>query len=274
MFPYVEFLGQRVYAYPIFGILAVFVASIVVYSRFKRCGLLYFDVLLGIVVLGVGLLIGGIAMFAITRMPVLWEHRERFADAPILFLQAAFGGMVFYGGLFGVVAALLVYSRVIKRPVPDIVRLVVPVFPLAHGIMRVGCFMAGCCYGVAHDWGIAFARSPVAPNGVPLLPVQLYEAMANMMIFAIVWVYTRAERQPLVIIGIYGICYSVVRFFLEYLRGDYARGFVWGVATSQLISVVVFVASIGALICGARMNNSILNIAKTKDDSTNHNNQY
>ena len=58
-----------------------------------------------------------------------------------------------------------------------------PLVPLVHGFGRAGCFLMGCCYGVPSRFGIAFTCSPIAPNGVRLLPVQLIEAAGEGALF-------------------------------------------------------------------------------------------
>jgi len=227
--------------YALIGLAALFVASGVVYSRARYIGFTYFDLLMGIVFLGVGLIIGGMLLHAIVQIPILWENRALLTV--FSFFRTAFGGMVFYGGLAGVLASIPLYAKLLKRDLHTIVILLIPVFPLAHGIMRIGCFMAGCCYGVEHEaLGIAFSRSLVAPNGVSLLPVQLYESVANIVIFVVLWLYTRKHRTPLNVLCFYGTLYAAARFMLEFLRGDAMRGFVFALSTSQFISVLVITA--------------------------------
>ena len=235
--------------YTLAGLAAVFVAAGAASLRSKKIGLNFADMLIGIVILGAGLVVGGIILHAIVRAPFLWENRQVFSQAPLVFLRATFGGMVFYGGLFGALAAMPIYAKFIKRDLADIVRLAVPVFPLAHAIMRLGCFAAGCCYGIVHDTlGIAFARSASAPNGIPFLPVQLIESAMNLLIFAVIWQFTKKERRPVHILCLYGLSYAVGRFALEFLRGDEIRGMVFFLSTSQFISVLVVIVCVAALI--------------------------
>ena len=153
-----------------------------------------------------------------------------------------FGGMVFYGGLAGSFFGVYVYSRFYKASFDTAMKLAVPVFPVAHFFMRLGCFAAGCCYGIPHPMGIAFERSLGAPNNVPLVPVQLFEAFANLLIFIAVWVYTKTERHWLNAAVLYVFLYAIVRFLLEFLRGDIVRGTVMGFPTSQVISAVLILA--------------------------------
>ncbi|MDR2168277.1 MAG: prolipoprotein diacylglyceryl transferase [Clostridiales bacterium] len=249
MFPFFDFFGRSLPLYGIMGVVGLFAAAAVAHLRAKKQGLVFMDMALGVLILGVGLVVGGSLMFAIVQMPIIWENRALFWDAPLHFLSRVFGGMVFYGGLFGALIALPIYSKVIKRDIPTILGLLVPVLPLAHGIMRIGCFLAGCCYGIPHETlGIAFTNAPSAPNNIPLLPVQLIEAAANFLIFAALWLYSKKPRNPLVLLAIYGLSYATIRFALEFLRGDAARGFVLGLSTSQFISILIILASITTLV--------------------------
>ena len=99
----------------------------------------------------------------------------------------------------------------------------VPSFPVAHAIGRIGCYMAGCCYGV---------------DG---LPVQLYECFGNFVILGILLLLEKTGNERR-IPQCYLFCYAVLRFILEFFRADAERGaFLW-FSTSQWISI-------GVLIC-------------------------
>jgi len=249
MFPDFTLFGQTYPLYTLAGLAAVFAAAGAASLRSKKIGLNFSDMLIAVVFLGAGLVVGGVILHAIVRAPFLWEYRQVFLQRPFVFLRAAFGGMVFYGGLFGAMAAMPIYAKFVKRDLADIVRLAVPVFPLAHAIMRLGCFAAGCCHGIIHDTlGIAFTRSLSAPNDIPFLPVQLIESAMNMVIFAAVWWFTKKERKAVHVVCLYGLMYAVGRFGLEFLRGDAVRGSMFFLSTSQFISVLVVIACVIALI--------------------------
>ncbi|MCL2203831.1 MAG: prolipoprotein diacylglyceryl transferase [Defluviitaleaceae bacterium] len=229
MLPYLSFPGRTYPTYVVLGLVGFFAAVLLAGFRTKRYGLPRADALYIGLFAGIGLLIGGVLLFALT--------------------QLRFGGMVFYGGLFGAVGGIFLYSRFMKLPFGTAMKLAVPVFPLAHAIMRLGCFAGGCCYGIAHPppLGIAFTQSLAAPNNVPLLPVQLYEAAVNLFIFAILWLFTKKERHWIVPVCLYGLLYSFARFWLEFLRGDEIRGFIMGLSTSQFISVLIFPLCVAGL---------------------------
>ena len=235
--------------YQIMGIIALFVAAGVVTPRAKKHDIDFTGLLMGVVILGAGLLVGGVFVFALTQASSAWENRHLFSEYPLPFLQRTFGGMVFYGGLFGVMGAMPLYAKYLKKDVPTILTVLVPVLPLAHAIMRVGCFFAGCCHGMPHETlGVYFANSVSAPNDIRLIPVQLYETAMNLVIFAAIWTWTMKPRHHLHIVAFYGITYAIGRFILEFFRGDAARGQVFALSTSQFISILVFVVCIGLIV--------------------------
>lgn len=155
------------------------------------------------------------------------------------------GGFIFYGGIpTGILGLWLVHRLHHIDPRPYL-RLGMPLLPLAHAFGRVGCFLAGCCYGLPYDGPLAVTYPPNSlgtPAGVPLFPVQLAEAAAELVIFAaLLWLYLRG-RDGLTLLFTYLLAYGVVRFGLEYLRYDAARGhFLW-FSTSQWVSLFLLVA--------------------------------
>ena len=242
MCPFINFFGREISSYTLFGLVGSFAAIIVAGFRCHRYGLSRQEpVYIGLFA-GMGLLLGGVLMFSLTQIPGAWQAREFFPQYPVLFLARLFGGLVFYGGLFGALIGVYVYSRFFKESFEVAMKLAVPVFPLAHFFMRLGCFAAGCCYGLPHPMGITFTQSLGAPNYIPLIPVQLFEAFANLLIFAALWVYTNKERHWQAVLALYAFLYAIVRFWLEFLRGDEARGTIFGFPTSQAISAAVILA--------------------------------
>jgi len=146
-----------------------------------------------------------------------------------LFWIARSGG-VFQGGLvFGILFALWYFRR--KRiPTWIAADIAAPALALGHGFGRIGCFMAGCCFGkeCALPWGVVF-QSEYAHNltGItlqtPLHPVQLYEAALNFINFLILYVFLRKKTFDGQIFPLYIINYSIIRYITEFFRGDHAE---------------------------------------------------
>ena len=123
--------------------------------------------------------------------------------------------------------------------------LMIPSVALALGFGRIGCFLAGCCYGKETDsWlGVVFTNSDFAPNGVKVLPTQLFMAGGDILLMAVLLWY--AAKRPLRgrTSALYLILYSIGRFAIEFLRND-DRGTVGMLSTSQFIAIFTFVVGL------------------------------
>lgn len=160
----------------------------------------------------------------------------RMKETAILFQ----GGLIYYGGFIGGVLGAFLGARVANAKLIDFINPILPSLPLGHAIGRIGCFSAGCCYGkpTASSLGAIF-RNPVggAPAGVSLFPVQLFESGLNLIIFAVLLLYLNHAREKKHALILYIVTYGVVRFTLEWFRGDALRGGALGLSTSQWISI-------------------------------------
>ena len=176
----------------------------------------------------------------------------------ILSLDSLQAGGVFYGGLLAALAIAWWYMRKTRLPGWKTADVFAPAIALGHGIGRLGCFSAGCCWGIeCHlPWAVTFTN-PVAhdrvgtPLGVPLHPTQLYEAFAEFLIFGLLyWRWGKAHAQG-AIISLYLMLYSTARFVVEFFR-NHEQGNPWGgpLDTSQWISLGLF--ALGAAHFAAR----------------------
>ena len=138
--------------------------------------------------------------------------------------------------------AIIIYSRKTRLPVLSHMDLYVPIFPLFHTFGRIGCFFAGCCYGIECEVGYAHKHS----NGVIInrFPVQLLEAGLNFLLFLFIFMcFIRGIRKGR-LLQIYLLVYPVIRFCDEFLRGDAIRGKILFFSTSQWISIILFAFAI------------------------------
>lgn len=205
-----------------------------------------------IYVLGaVGAMAGAKLLFILVEIPDILRALESGISNPSeIIWSLANGGMVFYGGLLGGISAAWWCSKIIKTKLTDYLVLLVPALALAHSIARIGCFSAGCCYGIeTTSWiGYTYTNSLVAPNGISLLPIQLIEAFCVFLIFIfLVWYTSSPKREPYTL-AMYIILYAPIRFILEFFRGDSHRGFMLGLSTSQWISAALFIITVMWLI--------------------------
>ena len=149
-----------------------------------------------------------------------------------LFTLARTGG-VFQGGLvFGTFFALW-YFRKHRIPTWKAADIIGPALALGHGFGRIGCFFAGCCFGreCSEPWGVTFTNE-YAHNltGIPiktayvhpvLHPVQLYESALNFLNFFILFLILRKKRFDGQVFPFYIINYSIIRYIVEFYRGDH-----------------------------------------------------
>lgn len=241
MLPPLVILGREIGPYGIMALLGILAAGLYAWRTGKsgRAGRLANDDLLHIFVLALaGALVGAKLLYVVVNIPVLVRNWALIAARPVVLLPFLFSGMVFYGGLAGGFVAVVWYCRRYSVPFKTVAGLMTPVIPLFHSFGRVGCFLGGCCWGVPAPWGPVYHYSPAAPNGVPLFPVQLFEAGGNLLLFLLLaWLSRRLVRKWLVL-PLYLGCYAALRFVLEFFRGDAARG-VWLFSTSQWIALCV-----------------------------------
>ena len=132
------------------------------------------------------------------------------------------------------------YGSLLRLPFCALAGLLMPLVRLFDAFGRVGCFQAGCCYGrPAQRFGVVFTQSDIAPNGVPLLPVQLWEAGAELALFLLLAWMDRRGFGGKAMLCTWGAAYGTLRFVLELFRGDEARGFLGPLSVSQVLSLLV-----------------------------------
>ncbi|GKV54088.1 diacylglyceryl transferase [Sporosarcina sp. NCCP-2222] len=159
-------------------------------------------------------------------------------------------GYVVYGGIIGGILAGFVYSKIYQLPFLRYMDLFVPSIALAQGFGRIGCLLAGCCYGAeTNSWfGITFLHSDIAPNGVSLVPTQILESVFSFGVcFLLLFLAKRTNKAGIVAYA-YLILYSAGRFIIEFYRGDIIRGEVGILSTSQFIALFIILAASAILI--------------------------
>ena len=168
------------------------------------------------------------------------------------FMQA---GGVWYGGLIAAVAGGLAYVAYEKKPLLDSLDAFVPGIALGHGIGRLGCFAAGCCWGreTSKPWGVIFTN-PLAnslvgtPLNIRLHPTQLYEFVTEVVLFLfLLWVWKHKSFSGQVF-GTYAFLYGIARFVLEFYRDDPGRGSVFGGALSLTQLISIFMVILGGIL--------------------------
>lgn len=240
MLPTVKILGRTYPMYGLMGVLGFLMGMLFIVIRGnKRDKAMTDDAVYIYTWGGIGMLAGAKILYLITVFPSFLKDLSSFSENPALFInQYLSGGMVFYGGLIGALIGACIAAHVFNRKLSDLYALLVPSIALMAGFGRIGCFCEGCCYGKPTDLpiGIVFTHSPVAPNGIRLLPVQLMEAGFDFFLFFLLAYITRKENKPDVLV-FYLLVYAGWRFIIEFFRGDVIRGSWGGLSTSQWISM-------------------------------------
>lgn len=156
-------------------------------------------------------------------------------------------GFVVYGGIIGGTGAGWLYTKKRRLEFFKYFDLVMPCVALAQGFGRIGCLLAGCCYGKETDsrWFISFKDSWYAPNGLHLIPTQIYSSVLDFLHFFLLLyiayrIRKKQEKKDGIVAACYLIFYSIGRFVLEFLRGDLERGSVGMLSTSQWIAFFTF----------------------------------
>ena len=191
--------------------------------------------------------LGSKLLFCLTMLDVI------IAD-PSYLLHSLANGWVVYGGLIGGVLGGFLFCRYKKINFLSYFDLALPSVALAQGFGRIGCFLAGCCYGRPTDSpiGITFTNSAYAPNGISLIPTQLISSGLDFLHFFVLLYIARHKKAEGQVGGFYLIFYSIGRFILEYFRGDMERGSVGELSTSQFIAIFTLIAGI-VIVAGSRL---------------------
>ncbi|PIS47650.1 MAG: prolipoprotein diacylglyceryl transferase [Elusimicrobia bacterium CG08_land_8_20_14_0_20_51_18] len=190
-------------------------------------------------------LLGGKILYILT----FWDHfgagfSEKLGN--IFTLETLRVGFVFYGGFLSALAAALVFSRMKKISFFKMADLFSPALALAHALGRLGCFAAGCCHGTPTNgpFGVVFS-SPFCQVkseylNLPIHPAQLYESFGNFFIFLVLSsLYSRKYlKKDGLLFALYLFLYSVLRFIVEFFRGDERGAFLLGLSQAQIISLV------------------------------------
>ena len=181
-----------------------------------------------------------------------WGYYRKY-PGEILSWPTFLAGGVFYGGFIAAFFFAVWYIRLHRLPFWKVVDVLAPAVSLGLGIGRIGCCAAGCDYGkpTTSAWGIVFT-DPYAheisgvPLGIPLYPTQPIMSLASLSIFAIlIWRYSKKSRDGEIFL-LYVVLYAVARYFIEFLRGDEDRGFVFHhlLSTSQFIAILALAAAV------------------------------
>lgn len=196
-------------------------------------------------------LFGGLIGARLLHVIQNWNSQKGF----LWIFRVDQGGLVFYGGFILAVIAVYFYARKKQISFPALLDVFAPAIAIGHAFGRFGCFMQGCCHGARAPEDFPGAiRFPYLEGGSVdsrllqadgyscyLYPTQLWESFGNVVICALLLLIFRKFRKPGQIAGIYLILYAVLRFSLEFFRGDERGGEILGLSPSQAIALFLMI---------------------------------
>lgn len=163
--------------------------------------------------IAIGVILGGRLGY------VLFYNPAYYLQNPLEILQLWSGGMSFHGGLLGVIVAMAWFAHKTQRGFFQVADFIAPLTPLGLLAGRLGNFINQELWGRATDlpWAMVFPATD--PARIPRHPSMLYEAfLEGVVLFAVLWIYSRRPRLTGRVSGLFLICYGVFRFLVEFVR--------------------------------------------------------
>ena len=240
-----------VHGYGLMIAIGILVAYVTAEYRAKKHGLDPDKIFYLVIWAVVGGFAGAKVLYFLTRLKDIMEN-------PRVLLDLA-DGFVVYGGIIGGIYSAMAYCRIKKMPFLKYFDLVMPSVALAQGFGRIGCFLAGCCYGreTQSFLGVVFPANSMAPAGIKVLPTQLFSSAGDFLITAILLLYYKKIKHTGDGGALYMILYGVGRFLMEFLRAD-DRGNIGMLSTSQMISIVIVAGAVVLLWQNRRRDRELL----------------
>lgn len=219
-------------AYGLLVLMGIISALVICYARMDNYQYNYRTLFVISIIVLIGMGLGAKLLFFITQIPSIIED---FSFHKLIH-KLITSGFVFYGGLIGAIVFAFLSSKLLAIDSQKLLSFLAPPFVIFHSFGRIGCFLAGCCYGIPWEYGVAMASDPTTKR----FPVQLTEALVEIIIFIIIINIEKKNFLRFNLMKIYVCCYAVSRFMLEFLRGDSIRG-LWfmGLSTSQIVSLII-----------------------------------
>ncbi|MEW6053211.1 MAG: prolipoprotein diacylglyceryl transferase [Nitrospirota bacterium] len=188
-----------------------------------------------------------------SRLFFVFINFDHYLSKPLDIFKIWEGGLVFYGGVLLAIPTVLWYVKKHSLPFWSTADIFTPSIAIGHSFGRLGCFAAGCCYGKTAEllpWGVIFTDPEcLAPTRLPLHPTQLYESAGEFVNFLVLLGLRRHKSFNGQLFMTYLLLYSVLRFTVEFFRGDISRGFIYSqLSVSQGISILLFLGGIAGFI--------------------------
>ncbi|WP_432380365.1 prolipoprotein diacylglyceryl transferase [Duganella sp. P38] len=199
---------------------------------------------------------------------VLFYEPVKYFSDPIEIFKVWHGGMSFHGGFIGVLVAMSLWARKAGRNILDVYDFIAPLVPLGYAAGRMGNFINAELPGrVVGDQSLPWAmlwpdiRYPLHPDPVFLQglrhPSPLYQMLIDgLLVFVILWLFSRKERPRLAVGAFYTLLYGCARFFTEWFRTPDWETHVLGlpITSGQVLSLPMIVAAIAMLVWSYKAN--------------------
>ena len=254
MYPKIHLIGKEFPTYGLIALVGILLFGTYVISNGKKNKFDEVDLIKCLIISALGSFIGAHLLYFVTKIKDFIYVLKNLSliksfKQVIEVFNYLYGGWVFYGGLIGGIVALIVYLKIHNKKVLPYINLCAPAVPLFHFFGRVGCFFAGCCYGIESKFGITFHHSEIPyANGVKRFPIQLVEAFFCLLLFFFLDFIFRKTKYNNITAYLYLIIYPIGRFIIEFFRGDEYRGFLWKLSTSQWISIIILMIGVIGII--------------------------
>ena len=184
------------------------------------------------------------------KLLYLIQNLKEIIENPSILGNSIVDGYVIYGGIIVAIPSVYICLKIKKVDILQYMDIGIASIAIAQCIGRIGCFMAGCCYGKyiadSHWYTITYTNSKYAVNNVELFPIQIVMSILDLINFIILCIHNKKSKIKGATLTLYMITYGIGRFIIEFFRGDIDRGTVGILTTSQFISI--FVAIIGILL--------------------------
>jgi len=186
-----------------------------------------------------------------SRLLYILMNLSHYLARPMDIFKIWQGGLVFSGGIVGALVAVIWYTRKHRLSFWKVADMWAPAVAVGQGIGRIGCLMAGCCYGkpTGSTCGVVFTNPhSLAPLNIPLHPTQLYSSLGNFIIFFVLMMLHRKKTYHGQVFLWLLVLHSTFRLFVERFRGD-DRGMVFatGMSVTQLVTLVILIGAIVTL---------------------------
>lgn len=241
MYPFLNILGLKI---PMYGVMTALGYAAAIWYCLKRrhiLGLSKDQVLDVIFYLIIGAAIGGKLFFII----FYWQD---FAAS--VGLDKIRYGFVFLGGFVGACVAGVYILRRMNIPLFRAADFFVQAVPLGHAIGKIGCFLAGCCYGKishVHALSVKFTDPhclvPQHLHGVGLYPVQLIESAISFCLFLVLYKLSNMKHKAGTILAAYMIGFGIIRFTAEFFRGE-DEIYILGITQNQITALALVAIAI------------------------------